>query len=45
MNENPICPFTHLPCTERCAWYEEDRMACAVLVLAKEAKKVTKNVR
>ncbi len=35
-----------LPCKEgRCAWWDEDAQACAVLVLAKSAKKVTKNAR
>lgn len=50
MPENKICPLNanspNFKCIcERCAWFDEDAQACAMLVLAKSMKKVTKNAR
>lgn len=30
---------------EKCAWWDEDAQACAVLVIAKTMRKVTRNGR
>lgn len=30
---------------EKCGWWDEDAQACAMLVLTKSMKKVTKNAR
>lgn len=32
-------------CREKCAWWDEDTQACAVLVIAKTMRKVTRNGR
>nr|DAH92259.1 MAG TPA: hypothetical protein [Caudoviricetes sp.] len=32
-------------CREKCAWWDEDAQACAVLVIAKTMRKVTRNGR
>lgn len=51
MSEYTYCPLSMsapadidlLPCTEKCAWWDEEAQACAMLVLARAAKKVSKN--
>lgn len=45
MPEKKTCPLNHLPCKEKCAWWDEDAQECAILALARAAKKVIKNVR
>lgn len=32
-------------CEEKCAWWDEDAQACALLVLARAVRKVTRNGR
>lgn len=45
MENKCFCPLnpsedTALPCCqEKCAWWDEDAQACAVLVIAKAARK------
>lgn len=44
----PLNPDTEQPlpcCKEKCAWWDEDAQACAVMVLAKAVRKVTRNGR
>ena len=46
---NIYCPLNAstdevLPCCrERCAWWDEDAQACALLVMAKAVRKVSKH--
>ena len=44
----PINPDTEniiYCCESKCAWWDENSQACAVLVIARESKKVNKNGR
>lgn len=47
-NSKKLCPLNAsmdevLPCCqEKCAWWDEDAQACALLVIARTSKKVTR---
>lgn len=51
MDEEKKCPINpdtqnEIDCIEgRCAWWDEDAQACAVLVLAREVRKVNRHGR
>lgn len=46
-NDKKLCPLSQgtVMCDPKCAWWDEDAQACAVLVMAKTMRKVTRNGR
>lgn len=46
-NDKKLCPLSQgtVMCGPKCAWWDEDAQACAVLVIAKTMRKVTRNGR
>lgn len=46
-NQDKLCPLRNgtIYCGNRCAWWDEESQACALLVIAKAVRKVSKNGR